>query len=155
MSGRPNRTTALELGQRTIAAVDQHLGNVASLTFHGATYTPDQLKAVLQAAIDGLKSVVLAQAQYRLQVAASKEASAKARALQTALKGYILSTYGASAVDVLTAFGIPVPKPRAVSAKTKAVAVDKAKATRVARHTMGAKQKQEIHGDVTPAKPTV
>jgi len=156
MGEKLNRTTALELAQRTIAAVDQHLGNVASWTFHGATYTPDQLKAVLQAEIDGLKSVVAARAQHRLQVAASREAGAKARALRSALKGYILSTYGAQAVDVLTAFGIPVPKSRAVSAKTKAVAVDKAEATRKARHTMGKKQKQAIHGDVPPpATPTV
>ena len=69
-------------------------------------------------------------------------AQARKRALQKALKGYILSTFGASAVDVLVAFGIPVPKPRAVAAKTMADAVVKAKATREARHTMGKKQEQ-------------
>jgi hypothetical protein len=142
---KPNRAQSLELDQRVLGAVDHYLGGVASLTLLGTSYTPGALKALLQAEIDGLAAKDSKLAAYRVQVQLTLATSAKARGLRKALRGYILNTYGATAVDVLQAFGIPVPSPKPpLTAEAKAKAVAKAAATRKARHTMGKKQKLQI-----------
>jgi hypothetical protein len=71
------------------------------------------------------------------------------------LTTYILGSYGASALQMLQDFGFTPPKPRGgrKTASSKAQAVVQAKATRVARHTMGKRQKSKIKGSV-PAQPS-
>lgn len=51
----------------------------------------------------------------------------------------------------LTKLGFPVEKPRHdLTAEEKASRAAKARATRAARHTMGARQKAGVHGDEAP-----
>jgi hypothetical protein len=145
MSQVQNRAQTLETDQKVIQAVGQYLGSIVSMMFLGQAYTPGDLKAVFQAEIDGLIAVEAKRAAYRAQVLLTKASSAKARELRKALRSYILSTYGATAAEVLTAFGISIPTQRAPkTVATKAEALQKAKATRQARHTMGKKQKAQI-----------
>jgi hypothetical protein len=69
----------------------------------------------------------------------------------------------AGQIEALGDFGLTARKPRApVAPAAKAVSVEKAKATRAARHTMGSKQKAKITGEnptgaavpvVSPAAP--
>ena len=55
-------------------------------------------------------------------------------------------------VDVLSDFGILPRKPRkALSGPEQVAKADKARATRLARHTMGKKQKRSIKGEVPQA----
>jgi len=70
------------------------------------------------------------------------------------LRTYILGSYGTAALQMLQDFGFTPPKPRGgkKTASTKAQAVVQAKATRVARHTMGKRQKAKIKG-TAPAQP--
>ena len=51
--------------------------------------------------------------------------------------------------DTLADFGLSPRKVAVVSPEARVAAVAKTKATRAARHTMGAKQKKAIQGDVT------
>jgi hypothetical protein len=104
------------------------------LTIAGTTFTPADLTAALQAEIDAEKSVVEGRAQYKQQVVAAQLARSKGRTTRKLIKTYVLSSFGATNVQTLENFGIPVPKPLGPkTAKSKAEAADKATTTRNAR----------------------
>ena len=143
----PNKNTALALDQKAVAGVDKYLTGGAKWPLFGASYTAAELKVVFQGDIDAFTALDAARAQVQQQVAISRVSRAKVREMRKALKGYILSAYGAQAVQMFADFGFSPPKTKsAKTAATTANAVVKAKATRVARHTMGKKQKSHIHG---------
>jgi hypothetical protein len=150
----PNKTTARALNQKAVQGIDKYFAKVTSLTIGGVAYTPDTLKAVLEAEIDASDVVDAARAQLQQQVAAPRVARAKAYAVRGSLRTYILGAYGAAAVQMLGDFGMPVPKRPIKTVDVKAEAVKKAKATRAARDTMGSKQKESVHGAPQPPATT-
>jgi regulator of protease activity HflC (stomatin/prohibitin superfamily) len=144
-----SKTTAQALDLKAIEGVDKYLGSVTQVSLSGTTYTPTALKAVLQGEIDADKAVDLARAQYKQQVVSAKGARAKARALRNALRSYVLSTFGADAVQTLEGFGFAVPKPRGPkTAKAKAEGTAAALATRHAKKEAIA---NVAHAPSTPA----
>ena len=146
----PNKNNALALDQKAVSAVDKYLTGGAKWSLLGASYTAADLKLVFQGDIDAFTALDAARAQVQQHVATSRVSREKVREMRRALKGYILSAYGPQAVQMLADFGFSLPKTKsAKTAATTASAVVKGKATRVARHTMGKKQKSLIHG--TPA----
>jgi hypothetical protein len=79
---------------------------------------------------------------------------AEARPARSALKLVVQSRYGKNSPQVQS-FGFSQNKRPKTPAATKAAAVEKSKATRTARHTMGPKQKASIKGTVdSPADTT-
>jgi hypothetical protein len=146
----PNKTTALARNKKISEGVNKHFAKVKSLTIAGDEYTPKSLLAVLSAEDDASLAVDSTRAQLSDQVVTHRTAKVTAAALRSALKVYILGTYGRKAVQMLGDFGMSVPKgpgARTVDEKSKAVA--KNLATRAARHTMGKKQKLLVTGDVS------
>jgi hypothetical protein len=130
----PNKETALAADQKAISGVGKYFANVGTLTIEGTHYTAATLTAVLQGEIDALDALDTVKAQWRQQVATTHGARAKARALRAGLRSYILSTYGATAVQMLEDFGMTVPKaPGPKTAEAKALSSAKAKATRAAK----------------------
>jgi predicted Fe-Mo cluster-binding NifX family protein len=151
----PNKTTALARNTKISEGVNKHFAKVKSLTVGGDEYTPKSLLAVLAAEDEASSAVDSTRAQLEAQVVTHRSAKVTAGALRSALKVYILGTYGKKAVQMLGDFGMSVPKApgaRTVDEKSKAVA--KNLATRAARHTMGKKQKLRITGDVSPTATT-
>ena len=150
----PNKNTALALNQSVIEGVDKHFAKVKTLTLAGASYTPTTLKALLQAEIDGIKSIDVGRAQVKEQVATHRETQAKAYEARAALRAYILGTAGAKAVGMLQDFGMSAPKPKGrKTVAVKAEAITKSLATREARHTMGKNQKKPITGEHPQVEP--
>jgi hypothetical protein len=119
MGSNPNRNSARVLDQKAIQGVDKYFAN-ESLTFAGASYTPDELKAALEAEITAEEAVDAGRAQFRQQVVDARAARAKARALRKALRTHILSAFGADAVAMLEDFGFKAPKPRGSRGKRPA-----------------------------------
>ena len=147
-----NKTTALALNKKIAEGVDKHFSKVKSLTVGGTTYTPKDLLAVLNAENDASSAVDSTRTQLVDQVATHRTAKVKAAAVRSALKVYILGTYGKKAVQMLGDFGMSAPKATGKrTVETKVQAVAQAKATREARHTMGKKQKASIKGTVPTA----
>jgi hypothetical protein len=71
------------------------------------------------------------------------------------IKQAVLFTYGRNPA-VLSEFGLTAKKQAgAKDVATKQAAIIQAKATRIARHTMGSRQKQKIKGVVAPASSDV
>ena len=147
-NNNPNTHTALAQDQKVIAGIEKYFANVGSLTVAGTQYTPASLKALFQGFVDAINALDAIKAQSKQQVATTQASRAQARVLRMALRSYILGTYGAKAVQMLQDFGMNAPKPNTgrKPAKTMAQAVVKEEATREARHEMGSRQRQTIHG---------
>ena len=151
----PNKTTALARNKLISEGVNKNFSKVKSLTVGGDEYTPKSLLAVLTAEDDASLAVDSTRAQLEAQVVTHRSAKVTAAALRSALKVYILGTYGKKAVQLLGDFGMNAPKApgaRTVDERSKAVA--KNLATRAARHTMGKKQKLLVTGVVSPTATT-
>ena len=88
------------------------------------------------------------------QTAVLKEHATDTRAAKvfSGLRSMLLQRFGDQAVDVLVDFDMKAPKSKATkTVSTKAVAVAKAKATRVARGTKGPVARQDVVGTVDEA----
>ena len=134
MNTNPNQTVSVVRDKQAILGVDKYLGSAASVQLQGKSVTPSAIKAALQAEIDANEALIAAKAAVRQQVADTKPVRASARSMRAALKKYILSTYGANAIQVFEDFGIPLPKPLGPkSAEAKAKSAEKGKATREAK----------------------
>jgi len=133
-TNKPNKTTAKDLDLTAIAGIKKYLSNVPKLTLGGTDYTPATLQAALQAEVDAITVVDGLRSQWMQQVADTAKVRVNARALRALIKKYILTTYGAEALQMLGDFGMKAPKnigPRTVAAKAEAH--KKATATRKAK----------------------
>jgi hypothetical protein len=144
-----NKSTALERDQKALKGVDKYFANVTKVTLLGTDFTPAALKAVFQNDIDVRTALDAIRSQAKQQKLAMVASRAKVNDVRLALKGYILSTYGKDAVQMLEDLGIAAPKTGKPSVPTKAQALVKAAATRKARGTVGRKRRLSIKG--TPA----
>jgi hypothetical protein len=152
------------------SGVDKDLGTMATIQLAGEAFTPSSLKAVFAADAAAMNATDTARKALQLAVQAEKAAHVRTMQVLTALRSFLLGTFGAQAVTVLGDFDINPPKSKATkTVATKAVAVAKAKATRVARGTKGPVAKLDVVGTVdaqaikasidtpntTPSAPTV
>ncbi len=149
---KTTRATELLLFGRIISGVSQHI--TTSVTLGGDTQTGPQIAAVFTTAIQADTDLAAAKAAYQQKLAAQQKAFTTARTTASSLKLYVLSAYGKTN-PIVTDFGWSVAKAAVTSVAVKAEARVKAAATRVARHTMGSKQRLSIKGGVTPAESTV
>jgi hypothetical protein len=130
----PNKTTAKELDQMAIAGIQKYFANVPKITLAGTDYTAATLSSALQGEVNAITALDGAKSQLKQQVATTQTVRAGARSLRALVRKYILTTYGAQALQMLGDFGMTAPKnlgPRTVAAKAEAQA--KAKVTRLAK----------------------
>jgi hypothetical protein len=149
----PTKSTRSDRNRQAIAGIKQNLAGTPAVIIGGVSYAPADIEAALQASIDATDATTAATAAFHQAVAAEKAAHAKGDALYRGLSSVLKNQYGSTA-DTLAQYGISLPPQRQTpSAATAAEAVAKRAATRVARHTMGKRQKAGIKGQVpeTPA----
>jgi hypothetical protein len=130
-----------------MAGIDKHF--TASVTLDGTAYTPAELKALFQSQVTALEACEALRKSLSDAVVNAKAVGAKVNSAFLLLRGGLIMQYGKNANAVLNDFGMTVPKtagPRTIEAK--ALAAAKSKATRAARHTMGAVQKKAVTGQV-------
>ncbi|HEY4013396.1 MAG TPA: hypothetical protein VGM06_08665 [Polyangiaceae bacterium] len=131
-----------------IAGLDKHVAGVASVMLGGVDYDLGTLKALCQSDIDASDASVQARANLSAVVERERISHAKLDPLLRLLRAFVTARFGDTheASDTLADFAM---KPRASSKPsiaTKAEAIDKGRATRAARHTMGPRQKAKIKG---------
>jgi hypothetical protein len=134
-----------------IDGTQQYFAQQASLTIGGATYTPAQ---IVQIFTDRIASNKAAEAATAAKAAAIKADRDKRAAFASVVKAYrrMLEGMFSDSPDTLAAFGLAPIKVASKTVAVKSDAIAKSLATREARHTMGPKQKANIHG--TPASPS-
>jgi hypothetical protein len=146
---KANKTTITALDQKIIAALGSQLKTTATITLGGEAYKAKDLQQQLQAEVDAASTTQSAKTAWQQAVLAEEKVATQAALLRKALRAYLIGTYGAKSATVAE-FGL-APKEATVDVATKALAIQKRAATRVARGTMGSKQKKGIKGTVPAA----
>ena len=127
---------------------------VTSLLVNGKKYKMPELLAALTAFADKYEATDEAFATFRTALAARAEIEEDAVHLVQGVRTVLKGMYGKKSV-VLETYGItPDKEPVPLTPQQEVVKVAKAKATRIARHTMGKKQKAKIKGELPPTPPT-
>jgi uncharacterized protein involved in exopolysaccharide biosynthesis len=147
-----NSTTEQNADQQLITGMQSRLPATFSTTLSGQTFTLVQIVALLQARIDARNKVTSARGAYKLALAQLAALLASDKDPMVALKRLLLAMFAGQA-DALADLGVAEPKTTTRSVAEKQASVEKAKATRTARHTMGPKAKLAITGDSTPEVP--
>src|SRR5579872_1887296 len=141
--------------RRILSGIDKHFANVGSITLAGTSYTPADLKKILQADIDVSDASVKAKAAWQSDVQLERNSHAKVNPVIRMIRYYVLTQFGETkdATDELADFGFSPRKSTKKTSATTTEAVAQAKATRTARNTMGKRQKAKVKGTVskTPA----
>jgi hypothetical protein len=142
----PNKSTRSDRNRQAIAGIKQNLASTPAIVIQGVSYTPADIQAALQASIDAADATTAATAAFHKAVAAEKATHAKGDAVYRGMSQVLKNQYG-PATETLAGFGITLPPQRQIpSTTTSAAAVAKRAATRVARHTMGKRQKAGVKG---------
>jgi hypothetical protein len=145
-----NRAAQIAFFTKMISGVN--LNVTTSILLGGQMLSASQIVAVFSAFLQANIDLATAKTAYQQKLVAQQAAQTSAKAMGALLKAYAQGAYG-KASPILTDFGFPIEKPGVKTVKVKALAAEKSAATRVARNTLGSKQKETIHG-VVPAAAT-
>jgi hypothetical protein len=122
----------------------------SSLTVAGQSWTKDALKARLQVGVDLHDAVEAKKRELKTVRQTLAQGLPAERTLLKDLRDALVAFFGRGS-PVLAQFGIKVPgSRRPLTAQQLAMRAAKAKLTRVARHTLGSRQKQSVHVQGTP-----
>jgi hypothetical protein len=145
-----NKDTRLGRDQAVVNGIQKDLQSVASLPLDGATYSPADLVRLIQSRATQTAAVAASYAAWRRDVAAEKELNARLAPLVRALRQYVINAFGRGSA-LLADFGFTAPARKPLTSEQKVARAAKAKATRVARHTMGPVQKKKVTGETAAA----
>jgi hypothetical protein len=141
-----NKTVRLNADQQLISGIVKHLGD-GTLTFDGKKYTAADIVSVLQKRVDVANNVTATKAAHTNALTIEREEVAQTASFVASVR-HVLKVMFAKSADALADLGLS-PRPRRPSTVGQKVgAVAKALATRAARHTMGRRQRERIHGVV-------
>jgi hypothetical protein len=152
MSASNSLTVLQTRATRAIAGVSKNLSATASINLAGVSFTPTSLNALLQAYANLVTALLAAHAQLHGTVLSERTQRKQVLAVLLALEGFVSNLFGPSSTT-LGDFGFTPKKAVKVPVATKAEAQVKSKATRVARGTMGKKEKLGITGESTASTP--
>ncbi|HEY4011926.1 MAG TPA: hypothetical protein VGM06_01200 [Polyangiaceae bacterium] len=146
-----NTTTksgVVALAQQLSAGTDKHLTGTTTVLLAGGSYTAADITAKLQSIVKLRTDVDAAKASAQAKLAVETTDMPALRSFMAAYVAFVKAAF-VGAPDVLADFGLQTKARAPLTAEAKTAAVAKRKATRLARNTMGAKQKKAIKGTVT------
>jgi hypothetical protein len=149
---KPTRKDQLRL---IVSGVQKHYPS-GQMTLASQTFNlPSDLVKAIQADIDVTDAADKARADWLAAVQAQTDSHQKVGPVLRAFERQVLAQFGDTqdASSTLADFGYAPPKVAVKSSATKTAAAELGRATRVARHTMGSKQKQQVKGTLTPVSP--
>lgn len=157
-TNRNNAKIVATCGQRLLALKKHVKTKTTTIKTAGEQTKLADLLAIYQASIDTRNALVPSRAAFDKALAARDRAEVARLATDKKLKAWVVNEFGADSPEAQE-FGFLPPKIGAKSVETKALAAEKLRATRVARGTMGKRQKEKIKGTVVapaaPADPAV
>jgi len=141
---------------KVIAGLEKYFASLAVIALGGKSYKPAELTALLQTDIAADELTSSDRAKLTADAESARTTHGEIDPVLRLVRMFVVAQLGEdpNAADKLAEFGYSPRKRRAPKPATQVQAAAKAKATRVARHTMSAKQKAAIHGTV-PAQPGV
>jgi hypothetical protein len=147
MNQHSSKVVLRNLEESVAAALDK-LAPKANIPIAGKLVASKELRAKLLSHISAMDASSDARAKFVQAVSADRDQRAQMTPLLSAIRSYAAGVYGEGSPE-FALFGF---KPKKVAYRTvqvKAEAVEKLRATRAARHTMGKRQRAAIHGAVT------
>ena len=153
MANEPKNAVVVDKCAQRITALTDHVPPNAEIAIDGVIHTAAGVIAMYQHCLDGRARLAARRADVQVELAARVVSEETRLANDRALKAYVTHRFGAHSKEALD-FGFPPPKDQKKTPETKARAVDLAKATREARHTIGPKKKLEIRGTLDVAPPS-
>jgi hypothetical protein len=137
--------------QKMVAGTQQFLMKLPTILVGSQSLTPADVVKIFQDRVASSQTVQTATATRTAAIKADRDKRTQTAPLVKAFRRVVQGMFSESP-DTLAAFGLQPIKVGTRTVATKATAVDKTLATREARHTMGTKQKKNIHG--TPPSAT-
>ncbi len=128
---------------RVLAGLAKRLADRDSFVLRGVSWTPAAVAALFQGQLDAIRAVDQARAVLATAVANERKVSKQARELEVQLKAFVSVLFGDSAA-LYGDFGWSLPKkPGPKTPMAKLTGAVKARATRLARGTMGKRQRKK------------
>jgi hypothetical protein len=149
---KKNRVDVTAADQQLIDGFNKNGGAIPTIVIGGTSVTTKDIVTTLQARIDAAKAVLPARATWQTLVQAEQDERNKTKVFVSGVKQALLVAF-AGRIDTLADFGLVPRKVASLSPEQKVARTEKVLATRAARHTMGSKQKADIHGTVAPTAP--
>ena len=146
-----SKRTVVANNQVLKAAIEKYVGK-RSIVLGGTGWTAAALIAALDAEDDAIAGSNAAHAALSKATDVLRDRSVTNHQLRVELQTAVAASFGTGSV-AYTDFGYAVRKRRPRSAEAIAAAAAKGRATRAARHTMGRRQRQAIHGVVPQPAP--
>src|SRR5260370_27679020 len=147
-----NRLNRQAADQKLADGLTKHRQALAALMIGGASHTVDDILAILQTRLAAANAAQSTRATWQSAVKADRDERVKTKTFVSGLRQALQVAFAGS-IDALADFGLAPRKQRVVTPEKKAPAAAKAKATRIARHTVGPKKKLAIKGTVPQAAP--
>jgi hypothetical protein len=146
MAARLTNAEVINASTMRLNVIGTYLTNPKTeIPIAGERLKPAGLAAIFQGSLDTRAAVAALEAQLKAARSMRDEAEAKRIAAETALGAWVPNYFGADSNEA-HAFGYGPRKVGEKSVETKKQAIERNKATRKARHTMGSKQKAKIKG---------
>jgi hypothetical protein len=131
--------------QALLHGIQVKLPGVDPFLLYRLTLSRDELVKRVQTRLDTAIATKTSRQAMHNAVAAERAAQADFKPIRSALRSYLVGVYGANAPE-LQEFGFVQNRRPAKTVASKASAIAKGKATRVARSTKGRKQKAAVKG---------
>ena len=147
-----NSTTEQASDTNLVAGMLKRLPATFTTTLNGQPLGRADILAKVQARVDGRTSVASKRGALKLALQALDALILEDKEFMVALKRLLLAMF-VGQEDALADLGLPAPKVATRTVAQKQAAAVKAKATRLARHTVGPKAKLAITGATVPAAP--
>jgi hypothetical protein len=147
MPMKPNNATVVDKCTQRITALTDHVQPSAIIAVNGSLHSATEVIGMFQQCIDDRARLAARRAEVQIELANRAQSEAMRRAVDRALKAYVVNQFGEGSKEALD-FGFPPPRPGKKSPEEKARAVLLAKATREARHPIGPKKRLEIKGKI-------
>jgi hypothetical protein len=145
MPNTPNNATVVEICTRRIRALGTYVDRARIVAVNGRKHTHAEVVAVYQRSVDARAKVARLRAQIAEALDEVGDADAARAEVDRALKAWARGEFGVESLEA-NDFGFPAPKRAVLTVEQKARAVERGRATRKARGTMGRRQKQAIRG---------
>jgi hypothetical protein len=129
-----------------IAAIKKYITNSKTeIPVSGQLLNRAGVIAIFQGSLDTRAAVSTTKAELKAAQAERDDAETVRAAADDALKGWVTHRFGADSTET-HAFGYGPKKVAVIPVETKQLAIERNKATREARHTMGPKAKLKVKG---------
>jgi len=147
-----SKTNRIASERKLQEGLEKQLGKSATVVLKGDKHKVSEILAILQERLDASEPVEKVKLAWITAAQKERRVLEGSNELVADLIQYIKAVHGASP-EALAEFGI-VPKPRRLTAQERLETVQKAEATRVARGTMGRRQREKVKGVVTNDAPS-